>query len=120
MPELYNVTDGRSARSALRRNATPAEKVLWESLRDRRILGAKFRRQHGIGRYIVDFCCRDLMLVVEADGRIHETSEQYAYDRVRDEYMTSIGFKVIRVSNDDIFLRLDAVLATIEAAITSR
>ena len=66
-----------------RRDQTAAEELLWHHLRDRRLSGAKFRRQHPIGRYIADFCCDDAGLIVELVGAVHEKPDRQEYDRVR-------------------------------------
>jgi len=71
----------------LRKTETSAEKLLWEMLRDRKLLGLKFRRQHPIGRYIADFFCHEIGLVIELDGAIHENMDQKEYDAIRDEFM---------------------------------
>ncbi|BCX49783.1 hsd R type ideoxyribonuclease, type irestrication, R subunit [Haloferula helveola] len=68
----------------LRENQTPAEEMLWELLRDRKLGGAKFRRQHQFGDYICDFYCHDAALVVECDGEVHDTPEAKAHDKKRD------------------------------------
>jgi very-short-patch-repair endonuclease len=90
---------------------TGPEKYLWSQLRARQFYGFKFRRQHGIGSYIVDFCCPEQSLVIEIDGHSHAETGQISKDRQRDEYLQAIGLQVIRYSNDDILKNLDGVLA---------
>jgi very-short-patch-repair endonuclease len=93
----------------LRRDATIPERVLWSLLRDRRLNGVKFRRQHPIGPYIVDFYCGSHGLVVELDGRSHD--DRGLEDRRRQEYLESVaGLRVIRVGNDDVFQDRESVL----------
>ena len=90
----------------LRRQATPPEQIVWSILRGRRMGKLKFRRQEPIGPYIVDFCCREKMLLVEVDGASHEDK---AYtDRRRKEWLTRQGYKVVRLTNADV-TDLDAV-----------
>ena len=91
----------------LRRNQTRAELELWMRLRSRQ-LGAKFRRQYRIGRYIADFCCLERRLVIELDGGQH--LEQVEADRKRTAYMTSRGFLVLRFWNDQVLKETYAVL----------
>lgn len=92
----------------MRHKPTPAEKRLWYYLRDRKLAGAKFRRQYEIERFILDFYSAQESLVVEVDGDSHEyTGEQ---DLVRQEYLESIGMRVVRVSNDDVMRNLEGVL----------
>ena len=70
----------------LRSDPTPAEYALWQFLRAKQLNGKKFRRQHGIGPYIVDFYCDEGKIVVEVDGSVHDTNEAVEYDQERDNY----------------------------------
>jgi very-short-patch-repair endonuclease len=91
----------RARARQLRRNATFPERVLWGLLRDRRLSGLKFRRQHAVGPYVVDFYCSSHRLVVELDGRSHD--DRGLEDRRRQNYLESVaGLKVLRVGNDDV------------------
>ena len=92
---------------SLRRALTPAEFVLWKRLRDRQLGGFKFVRQEPIDRYYVDFVCREQRLVIELDGGQH--SERPA-DRQRDDELYALGYRVIRVWNNDVIENLDGVL----------
>ncbi|MFZ4727908.1 MAG: HsdR family type I site-specific deoxyribonuclease, partial [Pseudanabaena sp.] len=94
----------------LRKNQTSAEKVFWEIVRTKRFLGLKFRRQHQIGNYIVDFYCHDRKLVIELDGEIHNQPEQQQRDRQRSEYLKSLGLTVLRFTNQEISQNLETVL----------
>ena len=93
---------------SLRRKSTDAEILLWQHIRDRRLLGLKFRRQVPIGNYIVDFFCEDAQVIIELDGGQHMEQEQY--DRVRSDWLTANGFRIVRYWNNDIANNLDAVL----------
>jgi len=86
---------------------------LWRRLRDRQVLGQKFRRQCPVSRYIADFCCKDLRLIVEVDGDVHETKEQIAHDLNRDAYLRSLDYEVLRFSNEQILRHIEEVLAEI-------
>ncbi|HEY3328790.1 MAG TPA: endonuclease domain-containing protein [Capsulimonadaceae bacterium] len=114
MAELYNVREKRNARSDLRQNQTPAETQLWSYLRGRQLDGAKFRRQYSIGDYIVDFYCGEARLIVELDGHIHNNEEQSSHDKRRDEYLTTLGLKVLRFPNQDVLQNLPSVLSKIQ------
>jgi very-short-patch-repair endonuclease len=93
--------------------------VLWELLRDRRLSGAKFRRQHPIGPFVADFFCADARLVVEADGAPHRHQRQR--DAARDLWLESLGLTVLRFFNRDILEHMDEVLRRIRAElVTSR
>ena len=99
----------RRSRS-LRRNQTDAEKRLWGYLRDRRLSGYKFVRQVPVGPFIADFLCREKMLIVEVDGVTHSEDREIRYDERRTRYLTSEGYRVLRVQNSDVYLVLTDVL----------
>jgi very-short-patch-repair endonuclease len=100
----------------LRTNATDAETKLWFAVRDRRLAGFKFVRQKSIGPYIVDLICRDHKVVVEVDGGQHAESES---DRIRDAFLVSEGYRVLRFWNSDVLHNLDGVLETILTSLNS-
>ncbi len=95
----------------MRTAPTPAENVMWEQLRNRRLAGLRFRRQHTIEKFIADFYCAEAHLVVEIDGPIH--LEQQDADQVRDERLMSIGLRVLRLTNEQVFNDLSAALKQI-------
>ena len=95
----------------LRKQQTSTEQLLWECLRGRRLYGAKFRRQHNIGRFIADFYCHEAQLVIEVDGAIHR--ERQAQDAERDAWMNANGLTVLRFKNETVWHHLEAVLAEI-------
>jgi len=97
---------------------TGPEKRLWSRLRARQLQGVKFRRQHGIGPYIVDFYCPERSLVIEVDGDSHADAEQSQKDQRRDRYLQSIGLSVVRYGNDDIMKNLDGVLEDLQKRLT--
>ncbi len=94
-------TDDARARE-LRRKATPAEIVLWNQLRDRRLKGFKFRRQHRVGPYVLDFYSSRARLAIELDGGGHAELDQMAYDRQRSREIESRGILVLRFWNRDV------------------
>lgn len=100
----------RQRAKALRGNPTPAEKIVWEVLRNRNLDGYKFRRQHPVDYFIVDFICHEGCLVVELDGQVHEDTEQKEYDEGRSFELEELGYKVLRFQNDEVFNDLDGVL----------
>jgi very-short-patch-repair endonuclease len=100
----------------LRRDQTPAERVLWEALRDRRLDHLKFRRQVPMDIFVLDFYCRDLKLVVELDGGIHADPAQVAHDQNRDAYLQSQGCTILRFPNEAIRTDLSNVLQKIAQA----
>ena len=96
---------------SMRHDATDAEQLMWQLLRAQRFMNLKFRRQHVIEPYIVDFFCHELDLVVELDGGQHNTDEGVAYDNGRTQFLEALGIKVIRYWNDDVLNQTDVVLA---------
>jgi very-short-patch-repair endonuclease len=104
----------------MRKEPTPAEEALWRLLRDRRLAGFKFRRQHPFGPYILDGYCPRAKLVVEADGGTHATPEGRDADRERDAYLAANGVLVLRFWNTEIAHEQEAVLERIAAACAER
>jgi very-short-patch-repair endonuclease len=122
---LYNPLMARSHRSTaktqhraaeLRNSATTAESRLWAYLRLKRIRGARFRRQHPIGRYIVDFCAPEANLIIELDGSQH--LRQVNEDSQRTQFLESRGYRVLRFWNSDVQNDLDGVVKSIQDALT--
>lgn len=96
-----------------RHNPTEAEYALWQYLRAGQ-LGHKFLRQHIIGQYIVDFLCRDLNIVIEIDGGYHNEPEQQQYDAQRTEYLETLGYKVIRFTNEQVLFDTENTINNIK------
>ncbi len=86
----------------LRREPTPTERHVWSLLRNRRLLGLKFRRQHVLHGFIVDFYCPALKLVIELDGPPHDGSAQAGYDAARTDCLTSADYRLIRIRKNDL------------------
>jgi very-short-patch-repair endonuclease len=122
IPEFLYNSDGETAGfvKLLRKRMTPCEKVLWERLRRKNILGKRFRRQHPIGFYIADFYCHDLCLVIEVDGEIHQRKEQKEHDENRSAEMDRLGIKVIRFTNDEIKYHIGQVMQKIRSEISQK
>lgn len=106
----------------LRRNATNAELVFWEMVRNRQVMGYKFHRQYPIifecdderRFFIADFYCHALRLVIEIDGGIHETQKDY--DKLRSVILSDLGYRIIRFSNSDVLEKKEKVVNTLEDA----
>ncbi|MEO1635270.1 MAG: endonuclease domain-containing protein [Cyanobacteria bacterium J06631_9] len=101
----------RAARR-LRNQLTPAEKRLWNALKNRQLAGLKFRCQHPVGQFILDFYCPAKRLVIEVDGITHDL--QQAYDTQRTVHLEQFGYRVIRFHNLEIINNLQVVLARIK------
>jgi len=95
-----------------------AEKQLWLRIRKKQ-LGMKFRRQHGVGRYIADFYCSEHKLVIELDGNSHKPLEAQAYDEERNIFMTTIGLDVLRFTNQEVFTDIEGILERIQEQVKS-
>jgi very-short-patch-repair endonuclease len=104
----------------LRQQSTDAEQLLWRLLRNRRLTGHKFRRQHPIPPYILDFYCDSKKLAVELDGGQHNREEARAHDEIRTGFLASRGIHVLRFWNDQILTETDAVLEAIHNSLTAR
>ncbi len=109
MSRLHNRSRLKALRRALRHAGTPAEATLWKLLQRRQLHGRKFRRQHSIGAYIVDFYCPDERLVVELDGSVHDEPLRRNYDEQRTHYFEALGIRVVRFANQQVFEQPDVV-----------
>jgi len=97
----------------LRKNMTEPEKLLWEKIRNRKLGGLKFRRQHPISMFIADFYCHEIKLVLELDGKIHDSEDNREYDEGRTAELGYLGVRVIRFTNEEIINSIDKVLSEI-------
>ncbi len=114
------MTDSKSPTAkarVLRRNQTNAEKALWAQLADRRTAGAKFRRQHPLGPYVVDLFCFEHKLVIEVDGGQHNEPEVETLDKDRTAWLEENGYKVLRFWNSEVMGNLEGVVARISEAL---
>ncbi len=103
MTPLHNRKYLKPVRKYLRNNSTSAEATLWNILKNKQVAGYKFRRQHSIGKYIVDFYCPTLQLSIELDGEPHAELINIARDAERDEFLNQQGIKVMRYENRWVF-----------------
>ena len=99
---------------ALRENMTKSELYLWEYLKENKLLGLRFKRQHPISQFIVDFYCHKVKLVIEIDGEIHNIIENREYDENRTHELEKFQLTVIRFTNDEVFNKIDFVIETIK------
>lgn len=114
---FFNTKDYNDRRKKLRLHATKAEKVLWQELKDKK-LQYKFRRQFQIKRYITDFYCHELRLVIELDGPIHQYQQRY--DKLRTKNLEKLGLLVIRYKNDQILFEREKVLSELQMLCAKR
>ena len=114
-----NSIELQMAAREMRKEPTPAERVLWQALRGSR-LGQRFRRQHPVGRFILDFWCAEAKLAVEIDGESHDSDERKELDALRTALLDQHGYQVIRFSNEEVLQDLASVEARIRDAIAAR
>jgi very-short-patch-repair endonuclease len=107
-PELLRIA------ADLRHNMTPAEKILWNKLRNRKLSGFKFRRQHPVSEIILDFYCHDARLSLEVDGNVHKEHHQKERDKERTLILVKFGIKEIRFSNHEVENQIEKVLDKIK------
>ena len=113
--QFYNLPYLKDKRISLRKNMTEAELVLWEVLKDKKLCGRKFRRQHSMGNYICDFYCSSEKLIIELDGVHHFTDEGIKKDTERDTSFAQLNKKVLRFENKEVLNHLTEVLKVIKA-----
>ena len=115
MPRLNNLNKYKEHRQQLRTKGTSAEATLWLGLQKRQLKGRKFRRQHSIGPFIVDFYCPKEKLAIELDGEVHNDLVRADYHYRREQYLTSLGIRVIRFENKAVFESPEEVLEAISS-----
>ncbi|MEM8556988.1 MAG: endonuclease domain-containing protein [Bacteroidota bacterium] len=106
----------KAIRRDLRNHATPAEAALWKMLQKRGVADRKFRRQHSIGRYVLDFYCPAERLAIELDGGVHDDPTRAAYDAERQDILEAFGIQVLRFRNEEVLQTPDLVAAAIAEA----
>lgn len=117
--KIHNQNNLKEMRKQLRNNLTPAEAELWKHLQKSKLEGRKFRRQHSVGNYILDFYCPQEKLGIELDGKDHFTDNGYEADTIRTEYINSLNIKIIRFENKEVFEQLEGVLEEIKQNFTT-
>ena len=115
--KIFNPRKTKGQRKYLRNNMTKAEIILWSKLKGRQLHGYKFRRQHGIGDYIVDFYCPDLNLAVEIDGKTHYTQSGVLHDQIRTKFLEDHEIFVQRFINAEVKQNVDSVVQKLSAII---
>ena len=114
MLKVHNIKQLKETRRKLRNDLTPSEAKLWSLISNKRLAGKKFRRQHSVGPYILDFYCPDEKLCIELDGNVHFTDEGCEYDKSRTEFLETMHIRVIRFENKDVFDNTEGVLQEIK------
>ncbi|MCK5332673.1 endonuclease domain-containing protein [Candidatus Parcubacteria bacterium] len=109
MNKIHNIKSQKRIRKNLRNNMTKSEIIFWSKLKSSQ-LGHKFRRQHGIGKYIVDFYCSELSLIIEIDGDVHGFDSNIIKDKDRQKFIESLGFTVLRYTNEEVKQNINGVV----------
>ena len=113
--QLNNLKVLTPIRKELRNGATEAEVELWQHLKGSQLAGRKFRRQHSIGLFVLDFYCPSQRLAIELDGEVHNTPDAVIHDEERQKAIETLDITVLRFSNDDVLHSINQVLARIRA-----
>jgi very-short-patch-repair endonuclease len=119
MKRIHNLSERKSLRQKLRHDATPAEKVLWRALKNSAV-GAKFRRQHGVGPYVLDFYCPEHKLAIEIQGGVHDDVLRSAYDAERQAFLESEGIRVMTFENRALLELPELVVHAIGSAVVEQ
>ncbi|MBC5773066.1 endonuclease domain-containing protein [Pontibacter sp. KCTC 32443] len=110
---LHNRRYLKANQQALRGSLTPAEAELWKHLKGGNLMEKKFRRQHSVGNYILDFYCPSEQLAIELDGQVHNHAAAEQADQERDQYLRNLNIRVLRFENKEVFENLNAILREI-------
>ncbi len=117
MTFIFNKSSEKKKRKQLRNQMPPAEVILWSSLQRRQVSGFKFRRQYGVGPYVLDFYCPEAKLAIEIDSDIHFQKNAFEYDRNRQESIEQLGIRFLRFTNLEIYKNFNGVLESITVAV---
>lgn len=115
MGKIFNQQSQNNTRKFLRKNLAAPELKLWYFIKNKQFFGYKFRRQFGIGKFIVDFYCPKKKLVIEIDGDTHFNPGSKIDDELREKYLNKFGIKVIRFNNLEIFQNIEGVLGRLRS-----
>ena len=115
MTKHFNRTQEKETRRKLRRNETLAEKHMWSQLRNRQLLGLKFKRQYSVDKFVIDFYCPEQKIAIELDGNVHELEDVKMNDLERQKYIETYGIKFIRIKNEEYLGNPNKVFAKLEA-----
>ncbi|MGD0339105.1 MAG: endonuclease domain-containing protein [Bacteroidota bacterium] len=118
MSKIFNRPDQKEKRRFLRRHATASERIMWQVLRGKQLLGYKFRRQYSIGAFVVDFYSSKLKLVIELDGRSHRSLSAREYDSMRQIWIEKYGIRFLRFKDEDVINKTKEVICKIKEFIT--
>src|SRR5947209_5462523 len=113
--KIHNIPEQKEFRIRLRKNLTSAEATLWKILKSSKFEGRKFRRQHSVGKYVLDFYCPAERLAIELDGEAHADDLSRIHDRKRETFLNAQGLKILRFENKFVFEELEYMLSLVKA-----
>lgn len=117
---INNLNYLKERRRELRNNPTKYEELLWKRLVNKKLDGLKFRRQHSLNHYIVDFYCATYKLIIEVDGEIHDQPENQENDRMRDRELAELGYHTLRFTNKQVEFQIEKVIEVVQKYIASQ
>ena len=120
MNEYFNQESEKEKRRRLRNAMPDAEVILWSRLKGRQLLGCKFRRQHSVGAFVIDFYSPEIRLAIELDGDSHFREGAREYDQQRTQFIERFGIRVMRILNSDVYENLGGVLEMIGNEVLKR
>ena len=115
-PYIRNKRNQKLLRQTLRNNTTSAEAILWRALKGKQVDGLKFRRQFGIGPYVLDSYCPEIRLGIELDGGVHKTSYTNEYDKMRTMFLSENSIRVLRFDNEVVYNNVEGIIEEIKGA----
>ena len=115
-PYIHNERSQKTLRQTLRNNATSSEAILWRALKGKQVDGLKFRRQYGVGPYVIDFYCPEIRLGIELDGGVHKTSYTPEYDEMRSRFLAENRIRVLRFNNEVVYNKVEGIREAIKKA----
>ena len=115
-PYTHNEASQKILRQSLRNNTTSAEAILWRALKGKQIEGLKFRRQFGVGPYVLDFYCPEIRLGIELDGGVHKTSYTSEYDEMRTRFLAENRIRILRFDNEVVYNNVEGIIEAIKSA----
>jgi very-short-patch-repair endonuclease len=117
MTKLFNRISEKEKRRKLRQSATNSEKLVWRFLRNRQLVGLKFRRQYSVGKYVLDFYCSEIKFAIELDGGSHLSLQQKEKDEIRQRKLEKLGIRFVRIKDNELFGNPNKAFEKIEKAI---
>ena len=120
MTLYFNRASEKEKRQFLRNRPTKAEVILWGRIKNKQLMGYKFRRQYSVGAFVIDFYCPEVKLAIELDGESHESKRAREYDQERQRYLEQFDIHFLRFRDEQVFDRIESVLSFIAQTLQAR